>query len=282
MPPIPPIPQPPEPNAKRQALWRVIFLSDTRAGRIFDVVLLWLIGISVITVALESVEELRATFGNTLVLAEWAFTLIFTVEYLLRLWVVRRRWRYAASFFGLVDLISILPSWLELVVPDAHYFLALRVLRLMRMFRILRMAGHVEEAAVLVAALNASRRKIIVFFVSILSLVCVEGTIMYVLERGTNSGFSNIPQSIYWAIVTITTVGYGDISPVTIAGKVMASIIMLTGFAIIAVPTGIVTSELNRRATATEVDHRCCGECGCVGHLGAAIYCHQCGRELTT
>jgi len=282
MPPIPPIPQPPEPNARRQALWRVIFLSDTRAGRIFDVVLLWLIGISVLTVILESVEELRPTFGNSLVLVEWAFTLIFTVEYLLRLWVVRRRWRYAASFFGLVDLISILPSWLELVVPDAHYFLALRVLRLMRMFRILRMAGHVEEAAVLVAALNASRRKIIVFFVSILSLVCVEGTIMYVLERGTNSGFSNIPQSIYWAIVTITTVGYGDISPVTIAGKVMASIIMLTGFAIIAVPTGIVTSELNRRATAAEVDHRCCGECGCVGHLGAALYCHQCGRELPT
>lgn len=282
MPPIPPIPQPPEPNAKRQALWRVIFLSDTRAGRIFDVVLLWLIGISVLTVILESVEELRPTFGNSLVLVEWAFTLIFTVEYLLRLWVVRRRWRYAASFFGLVDLISILPSWLELVVPDAHYFLALRVLRLMRMFRILRMAGHVEEAAVLVAALNASKRKIIVFFVSILSLVCVEGTIMYVLERGTNSGFSNIPQSIYWAIVTITTVGYGDISPLTIAGKVMASIIMLTGFAIIAVPTGIVTSELNRRATAAEVDRRCCGECGCIGHLGAAIYCHQCGRELTT
>jgi len=280
MPPIPPIPQPPEPNAKRQALWRVIFLSDTRAGRIFDVVLLWLIGISVLTVILESVEELRPTFGNSLVLVEWAFTLIFTVEYLLRLWVVRRRWRYAASFFGLVDLISILPSWLELVVPDAHYFLALRVLRLMRMFRILRMAGHVEEAAVLVAALNASKRKIIVFFVSILSLVCVEGTIMYVLERGTNSGFSNIPQSIYWAIVTITTVGYGDISPLTIAGKVMASIIMLTGFAIIAVPTGIVTSELNRRATAAEVDRRCCGECGCIGHLSAAIHCHQCGREL--
>jgi voltage-gated potassium channel len=270
---------PPEPNSKRQHLWRVIFLSDTRAGRAFDVVLLWLIGLSVLTVVLESVEGFRADYRRALVFAEWAFTLIFTIEYLLRLWVVRRRLRYAGSFFGVVDLISILPSWFELIVPDAHYFMALRVLRLMRMFRILRMVEYVQEAAVLIAALRASRRKIMVFFVSILSLVCVEGTAMYVLERGANSGFNNIPQSIYWAIVTITTVGYGDISPVTVAGKMMASVIMLTGFAIIAVPTGIVTSELGRSMLGASAQR--CEACGFAGHPAQAIYCHQCGGRLT-
>jgi voltage-gated potassium channel len=272
--------RPPEPNARRQKLWRIIFLSDTAAGRTFDVVLLWLIGLSVLTVVFESVESVRLDYGQTLIRIEWAFTAIFTVEYALRLWVVRRRWRYAASFFGVIDLLSILPSWIELVVPDAHYFMAIRVLRLMRMFRIMKMAGHIEEAAVLMEALRASRRKIMVFFVVVLSVVCVEGTVMYVLEHGTNPAYSSIPQSIYWAIVTITTVGYGDISPVTVAGKVMACVIMLTGFAIIAVPTGIVTSELGRGAKGTEVDGRSCPECGFRGHPPVAVYCHQCSQAL--
>jgi voltage-gated potassium channel len=270
-----------EPNPRREKLWRIVFLSDTRAGRMFDVVLLWLIGLSVLTVILESVEGVQAEFGRAAMVAEWAFTLAFTVEYLLRLWVVRRRWRYATSFFGVVDLISILPSWLELVVPDAHYFLAVRILRLIRMFRILKMVEYVEEASALLTALRASRRKILVFFVFMLSLVCVEGTAMYVLEHGANSGFSNIPQSIYWAIVTITTVGYGDISPVTVAGKMMASVIMLTGFTIIAVPTGIVTSELTRgSSTADSGQRRRCGECGLRDHPPTAIHCHQCGQPL--
>ncbi len=272
--------RPPEPNARRQNLWRVIFLSDTRAGRLFDVVLLWLIGLSVLTVVIESVESVRLVYGETLILIEWAFTAIFTVEYALRLWVVRRRWRYAASFFGVIDLLSILPSWIELAVPDAHYFMAIRVLRLMRMFRIMKMAGHIEEAAVLADALRASRRKIMVFFVVVLSVVCVEGTVMYVLEHGANPAYSSIPQSIYWAIVTITTVGYGDISPITVAGKVMACVIMLTGFAIIAVPTGIVTSELGRGAKGADVDQRACPECGFRGHPPIAAYCHQCSRPL--
>ena len=273
-----PVP-PPETSAAREKLWRTIFLSDTRAGRMFDVVLLWLIALSVLTVVLESVEEVQGQFGRVLMLVEWAFTLVFTVEYILRLWVVRRRWRYAASFFGAVDLLSILPSWLELVVPDAHYFLAVRILRLVRMFRILKMAEYVEESSALLTALRASRRKIIVFFVFMLSLVCVEGTAMYVLEHGANSGFVNIPQSIYWAIVTITTVGYGDISPVTVAGKIMASIIMLTGFTIIAVPTGIVTSELSR-GSAMVARRRTCRECGFHEHPPSAIYCHQCSQPL--
>lgn len=271
---------PPEPSARRQKLWRIIFLSDTAAGRAFDVVLLWLIGLSVLTVVLESVESVRLAYGQTLILVEWAFTAIFTLEYVLRLWVVRRPWRYAASFFGVIDLLSILPSWIELVVPDAHYFMAVRVLRMMRMFRIMKMAGHIEEAAVLMDALRASRRKIIVFFVVVLSVVCVEGTVMYVLEHGTNPAYSSIPQSIYWAIVTITTVGYGDISPTTVLGKIMACVIMLTGFAIIAVPTGIVTSELGRGGKGPAVDDRTCAECGFRGHPPIAAYCHQCSRPL--
>jgi voltage-gated potassium channel len=270
----------PEPNERRENLWRVIFLSDTRAGRVFDIVLLWLIGLSVVTVALESVEGIRSQHGRLLVIIEWSFTVIFTVEYLARLWVVRRRWRYATSFFGVVDLLAIIPSWLELAVPDAHYFLALRVMRLLRMFRVMKMAQHLEEAAVLMAALRASRRKVMVFFVFVLLLVCVEGTVMYVLEHESKSGFTSIPESIYWAVVTITTVGYGDISPVTPLGKVMASIIMLTGFAIIAVPTGIVTSELGRGASALMVARRRCGTCGCDEHPAAAVYCHQCGGRL--
>ncbi len=271
---------PPEPDSRRQKLWRIIFLSDTPAGRTFDVVLLWLIFFSVLTVVLESVEDIRARFGSQIIAIEWAFTLIFTAEYAVRLWVVRRKLRYARSFFGLVDLLSILPSWLELLIPDAHYFMAFRVLRLMRMFRILKMAEHLEEASVLVTALRASRRKIFVFMLFIMSLVCVEGTIMYVLENDANTGFTSIPQAIYWAIVTITTVGYGDISPGTVAGKIMASIIMLTGFAIIAVPTGIVSSELNREASNHVRDKRTCAECGCKGHAPSAIYCHHCSQAL--
>lgn len=245
----------------------------------FDLVLLWLIGLSVLTVILESVEGLPADFDRLLVGAEWAFTLAFTVEYVLRLWVVRGRWKYATSFFGIVDLVSILPFWLELLVPDAHYFLAVRILRLIRMFRILKMVEYVEEASVLLAALRASRRKVMVFFIFMLSLVCVEGTAIYVLEHEANSGFVNIPQSIYWAIVTITTVGYGDISPVTVGGKIMASIIMLSGFTIIAVPTGIVSSELTRGDRAASL-RKACRECGTRQHIPGAIYCHQCSQPL--
>jgi voltage-gated potassium channel len=270
----------PEPNQRRESLWRVIFLSDTRAGRVFDIVFLWLIGLSVLTVAIESVEGIRAQHGRLLVAFEWVFTVIFTIEYLARLWVVRRRWRYAVSFFGIVDLLAIIPSWMELVVPDGHYFLALRVMRLLRMFRVLKMSQHLQEAAVLMTALRASRRKVMVFFFFVLLLVCVEGTVMYVLENESKSGFTSIPESIYWAVVTITTVGYGDISPVTPLGKVMASIIMLTGFAIIAVPTGIVTSELGRGASPSMGARRRCENCGCDEHLAAAVHCHQCGGVL--
>jgi len=271
---------PPEPSPRREHLWRIIFLSDTRAGRIFDILLLWLIGLSVLTLMLESVEDLRAQHGRLFITIEWIFTAAFTLEYLARLWVVRKRWRYASSFFGVVDLLSLLPSYIELFVPGTHYLMTLRVLRLMRMFRVLKMAEYLGEATMLLNALRAGRRKIMVFLTSLLSLVFVEGTVMYVLERDANPDFANIPQSIYWAIVTITTVGYGDVAPVTVLGKLMASVIMLTGFAIIAVPTGIMTYEIGREMRGGRGTRRRCRECGWTATEARARYCQQCGTEL--
>ncbi len=263
----------------RERLWRIIFLSDTAAGRAFDIVLLWLIGISVLVVALESVDSLRTSHELVFQVAEWAFTLVFTIEYILRLWVVRRPMYYAASFFGVIDLLAFAPGYLELFLAGSHYLMILRVLRLLRMFRVLKMAHHIGEAGVLLNALLASRAKISVFLFSVLALVCVEGTVMYLLEHSANPGFSNIPQSIYWAIVTITTVGYGDLTPVTVLGKIMASIIMLTGFAILAVPTGIVSAELGREISRRRSD-RHCHQCGWDGHDARARHCQQCGAKL--
>lgn len=269
----------PEPHERREKLWRVIYLSDTRAGQIFDIVLLWMILLSVLTIMLESVDSLRGQYSQWFMAVEWFFTIAFTIEYILRLWVVRERMKYALSFYGMVDLLTILPAYIELLIPGSHYLMTLRVLRLMRMFRVLKMAEHLGEASVLLNALSASRRKIMIFFTAVLTLVMVEGTLMYVIERGSNPDFANIPQSIYWAIVTLTTVGYGDVTPVTLLGKIMASIIMLTGFAIIAVPTGIVTSELGRELRDTNRRRRC-HECGWTDHDPRARFCHQCGTDL--
>jgi len=271
-------PPPPEANSQRERLWRVIFLSDTASGRVFDIVLLVLIVFSVLTLMLESVDELRMAHSRLFWTLEWVFTALFTLEYIARLWVVRRRMKYALSFFGLIDLLSILPSYLELVVPGSHYLMAFRALRLMRMFRILKMAEYLGEANVLLNALTASRRKILVFLITVMTIVLVEGTVMYVIERDANPDFSNIPQSIYWAIVTITTVGYGDVAPVTVLGKMMASVIMLTGFAIIAVPTGIVTHEIGREIRLGRA--RRCKDCGWEENDLRARFCQQCGTAL--
>jgi len=271
---------PPIPKARRENVWRIIFLSDTRAGRLFDIILLWLIALSVLTLMLESVNSLRATHGRLFITLEWIFTILFTLEYIARLWAVRQRWKYATSFFGIVDLLSILPSYLELLVPGTHYLMTLRVLRLMRMFRVFKMAEYLGEASILLNALKAGRRKIMVFLTSVLSIVFVEGTVMYVLEHDANPDFSNIPQSIYWAIVTLTTVGYGDMTPVTVLGKMMASIVMLTGFAIIAVPTGIITYEIGREIEGTRRQARRCRECGWNTRDQSARFCQQCGTAL--
>lgn len=274
------IAHPPAPGTLRERLWRIIFLSDTTAGRAFDVALLWIIGASVVVVMIESVDSLRAMHGTAFFAVEWIFTAVFTLEYLLRLWVVRRPWLYARSFFGVIDLLAFLPAYLELVLTGSHYLMMLRVLRLLRMFRVLKMAHHMGEAGVLLNALRASRAKISVFLFSVLALVCVEGTVMYLIEESSNPGFRNIPQSIYWAIVTITTVGYGDVAPVTVLGKMMASVIMLTGFAILAVPTGVVTVELGREMTRHRRAARRCGECGWEDHDSRALFCQQCGTRL--
>ncbi|RFC48800.1 MAG: voltage-gated potassium channel [Verrucomicrobia bacterium] len=263
----------------REWLRRVIFQSDTRAGQAYDVVLLVVIALSVLTVMLESVEEISGPRRGLFTVLEWVFTGLFTLEYAVRLAVVDRPGRYAGSFLGVIDLVSILPAWLELVLPGSRFLTVIRVLRLMRMFRVLRMAQYLGEASLLLNALGASRRKILIFFTAVLTLVLVEGTAVYVLENGENPGFRNIPQAIYWAIVTITTVGYGDVAPVTVGGKIMASFIMLTGFAIIAVPTGIVTSEIGREMQRSRVRRRC-AQCGWEDHDVRARYCHQCGIGL--
>jgi voltage-gated potassium channel len=278
----PPPGTPPDPEVSpfRQRLWRIIFLSDTTAGRVFDLVLLALIGVSVLVVMLESVDSLRTAHGAAFRAAEWFFTGVFTLEYLTRLWVVRRPARYALSFFGVVDLVAILPSYVELLLTGSHYLMILRVLRMLRMFRVLKMAHHLGEAGILINALRASRAKIAVFLFSVLALVCVEGTVMYLLEHSANRGFANIPQSIYWAVVTLTTVGYGDVAPVTVLGKLMASVIMLTGFAILAVPTGVVTAELGREMRRTRTRQHRCAECGWDEHDGRARFCQQCGTRL--
>jgi len=186
--------------------------------------------------------------------------------------------RYLFSFFGIVDLVAIVPTYLQIFVVGTQYLAVVRILRLLRMFRIFKMAHHIGEAGVLMSALRASQRKIFVFLLSVMTLVCIEGTLVYVVESPYNDQFSSIPQSIYWAIVTITTVGYGDMAPVTVIGKIMASFIMLTGFAIIAVPTGVVTAELSKQA---KTDERACGECGWKGHDSRAIYCMHCGTPLS-
>jgi voltage-gated potassium channel len=289
----PPKPSPPVPARKpsddnepasgelRRRLWRIIFLSDTFAGKMFDIALLAFIACCVIVVMLESVESLNAQYASLFAIAEWVFTIAFTVEYFVRLWVVGNRKRYATSFFGVIDLISILPSYLELLLPGSHYLLTVRILRMLRMFRILKMADYVGESQVLLRALRASRSKITVFLASVVAIVCVEGTMMYVIENKWNEGFSSIPSAIYWAIVTITTVGFGDITPVTVPGKLMACVIMLTGFSIIAVPTGVVTSELNREIAMSGARRQPCHECGWDRHDKAASYCDHCGKMLT-
>lgn len=264
----------------RERLWRIIFLSDTPLGRAFDLALLLVIGLSVLTVMLESVDSLRIRYTTAFSIAEWAFTLAFTLEYLARLWVVRRPWSYVRSPFGIIDLVSLLPTYLELFLAGTHYIMILRVLRLLRMFRVLKMAHHMGEAGILINALQASRAKISVFLFSVLALVCIEGTVLYLIEHSVNLGFRNIPQSIYWAIVTITTVGYGDVTPVTVPGKIMASFIMLTGFAILAVPTGVVTAELGREIARSRSRRVRCRECGWEEHDARALFCQQCGTNL--
>lgn len=262
----------------RGRLHEVIFEADTRAGRAFDVALIGFILLSVLAVMLESLSGVRRRYGTELYAAEWGFTILFTLEYGLRLLSVRRPLRYATSFFGVVDLLAIIPTYLSLLVPGSQFLLVIRILRLLRVFRVLKLAQHLTEADVLMRALRASRRKISVFLLTVLTLVVIIGTLLYVIE-GEENGFTSIPVGIYWAVVTLTTVGYGDISPKTPAGQTLAAVVMIIGYGIIAVPTGIVTVEI-AQAVGKPVSTQACPDCAAQGHDADAVHCKYCGAKL--
>jgi len=264
----------------RQKLHEIIFEADTRSGKIFDIVLLWAIFLSVIIVMMDSVETLSDQYKSAFFIAEWFFTILFTIEYVLRLLLVKQPLKYAFSFYGLVDLLSILPSYLGLWYGGSQELGVIRILRFLRIFRVLKLFSFLKEAQVVRDALRASRQKIIVFLFAVLAIVTVLGTVMYLIES-PEDGFTSIPRSIYWAIVTLTTVGYGDIYPVTVLGQTLASIVMILGYAIIAVPTGIVTSELtSAKFKEVDMNTQVCQNCAAEGHHDDAKFCDQCGAEL--
>lgn len=264
--------------AWRHRMHEIIFEADTPSGKAFDVALLLAIVLSVVAVLLESVAEIRAEYGGVLRAIEWSFTILFTLEYLLRLASVGKPMRYATSFFGVVDLLAIVPTYLSFFIVGGQSLLVIRALRLLRVFRVLKLAHFLGEAHSLYAALRASSRKIVVFLGAVLTIVLIVGAAMYLIE-GPQSGFTSIPKSVYWAIVTMTTVGYGDLTPQTVPGKFLASVVMILGYGIIAVPTGIVSVEIAtslKQATHTQS----CTECGAEGHAIDARFCKYCGAEL--
>ncbi len=265
-------------NHLRARLHEIIFEADTAGGRLFDVALIWSILLSVLAVMLDSVAGIRAQYGSFLYAAEWFFTILFTIEYLLRLSCIGRPAKYATSFFGVIDLLAILPTYLSLLLPGSQYLLVIRILRVLRIFRVLKLAQYLHEANLLIRALRASGRKVAVFFSVVVTLVVVFGSVMYLIE-GEEHGFTSIPRSIYWAIVTLTTVGYGDISPQSAVGQAVASLIMMLGFAIIAVPTGIVASEINH-VRSQVVSTQVCPQCSSEGHEPGARFCKDCGSTM--
>jgi voltage-gated potassium channel len=260
-------------------VYEVIFESDTPEGKLFDIILLACIILSVAVVLLESVQDIKADWGEWLIGFEWFFTGIFTLEYLARLWVVLHKPKYVLSFFGMVDLLSVLPTYLALVLPGVQSLLVIRSLRLLRIFRIFKLARFIGEGQNLSRALHASKYKIIVFLTTVMTAVIIFGTLIFLIE-GPERGFTSIPLSIYWAIVTMTTVGYGDIAPSTVLGQTLASIIMIMGYGIIAVPTGIVSSEMINLKRKKKLTTQVCPHCLKEGHDIDATYCKYCGGEI--
>ena len=263
----------------RSRLHEIIYESNTRAGKAFDVALLIAIFTSIIVVMLDSVESIHQQHGQLLKYVEWGYTILFTVEYILRLISIRQPTGYIFSPLGIIDLIALIPSYLSIFFIGAQSLLVFRALRLLRVFRIFKLSRFLTEINFLTVALKGSLRKISIFLLTVLSLTVILGSIMYLVEKREN-GFSNIPESIYWAIVTITTVGYGDISPVTPMGKFVASIVMLIGYAIIAVPTGILTHDLAIAARQKKELPESCPTCGREGHDSDATFCKFCGSAL--
>lgn len=263
----------------RAKLHEVIYESEKPEGKAFDIALLSCILISIFVVILDSVESLHTKYGQFFYIMEWVFTCIFTIEYILRLISIRRPLKYVFSAFGIIDLLAIIPSYLSVIIPGAQSLLVLRALRLLRIFRIFRLVHFMSELRFLSTAVISSLRKISIFILFVLTIVVILGSIIYLVE-GPEHGFTSIPQSIYWAIVTITTVGYGDIAPGTPLGKVIASFIMLLGYGIIAVPTGIVTTEMALATRKREQGNSACPSCGKEGHDRDAKYCKYCGSVL--
>ena len=262
----------------RNRIHVIIEGTDTRLGKLFDIVLLIAILTSVAVVMLDSVLYMRLQYGTLFFYAEWFFTILFTIEYLLRLFSAPNRFRYAFSFFGIVDLLSVLPSYLSLLFVGMQYLLVIRILRILRVFRVLKLKAYMQQAGFLASALKTSQQKITVFFLSLVLLVTIFGSVVYVVE-GPENGFTSIPLSIYWAVVTVTTTGYGDMSPKTPIGQAIASMVMITGYAIIAVPTGIFTAELARNMRP-QLNPITCPNCGKFGHAIGAGYCDRCGHAL--
>lgn len=264
----------------RNKLFTIIFEADTRAGKNFDLVLLFFILVSLAVVMLQSIPTVNEKYGSLLLKIEWTITILFSIEYFLRIIAVKRPVKYITSFYGMVDLLAILPTYISLIFPASHFLLVIRALRLMRIFRILKLSQFVREGNAIVMAMKASARRIGIFLAFVLLLSVVLGAMVYVVEGPVNDKFSSIPQSIYWAIVTITTVGYGDISPITPAGKILASLIMLLGYAILAVPTGIVTVEMSKTFRKEDNHSQACPNCATYGHDPDARFCKYCGSKL--
>jgi len=271
-------------NSKKVPYWKhrlheIVYEADTRAGRRFDLILLMLILLSVVLVMLESITEIHVEYGSELDIMEWIITGLFTAEYITRIIAIKKPLSYVFSFYGIIDLLSTIPKYISLIMVGTDSLIALRALRLLRVFRILKITRFIGESNFLVKALYASRAKISVFLFAVFILCIIFGTLMYLIE-GEISGFTSIPRSIYWAIVTMTTVGYGDIAPQTPLGQLLASLIMIMGYGIIAVPTGIVSSEMSHQNKDVDTNTQACLRCNTETHKDGAIFCHKCGTTL--
>ncbi len=267
-------------NPIRQRLYEIIFEHETVGGRVFDVVLIVSILLSVAAVMADSIRDISTRYGEALYVLEWFFTILFTIEYILRLYSSTNALKYARSFYGLIDLIAILPTYISIFFPGGRFLLIVRVFRVLRIFRILKLVEYIEEAELLRRAIRASWRRILVFLLTVLSIVLIIGSIMYLVE-GPTAGYTSIPKSVYWAIVTVTTVGYGDITPQTPIGQLLAAVLMIIGYGIIAVPTGIVTIELGKESIQKRGREFFCSNCERGGHDKDAQYCKYCGTELS-
>lgn len=273
--------KPDEGKSLKEKVWAIIFEAETPAGKVFDVVLLWAIFFSILAVMLETVDAFQLRYGALLTTLEWFFTIFFTIEYLTRLWVARRPIKYATSFFGVIDLLSCLPTYLTLLFTGTHGFAVIRILRLLRIFRVLKMVHHVKGAQVIATGLRKSKAKITVFFFAVLIFSVMAGTLMFLVEGDEpNTQFTSIPASIYYAIVSITTVGYGDITVTTDLGRFLTTLMILAGYAIIAVPTGIVSSAMNQAENPSDLSSDACPGCGVHGHLADAKFCRRCGEKM--